>query len=125
MMMGLTMQTELDEGRGQAVGSHIRMSGRILGVDLFLDEVVLQREPPRYKVWETVGVPRLLVINSYRLGFDIASLPQAVTLRVFIGYNLPSAFGRRLLGRVLGPAYAKWCVRRMLDGAAARFAARK
>ena len=90
MMMGSTMQTELDEGRGQAVGSHIRMSGRILGVDLFLDEVVLQREPPRYKVWETVGVPRLLVINSYRLGFDIASLPQAVTLRVFIGYNLPS-----------------------------------
>jgi hypothetical protein len=125
MMMGSTMQTVLDEGRGRAVGSHIRMSGRILGVELFLDEVVLQREPPRFKAWETVGAPRLLVIGGYRLGFDVTSLQQDVVLRVFMGYNLPSSPGLRLLGRVLGPVYAKWCVRRMLDGAAARFSARK
>jgi hypothetical protein len=125
MMMGSTMQTVLDEGRGQRVGSHIRMSGKTLGLELFLDEVVLQREPPRYKLWETVGTPRLLVIGGYRMGFDVASLPQGAALRVFIGYNLPSSPGLRLFGRVLGPVYAKWCVRQMLDGAAARFAARK
>ena len=54
MMMGSSMQTLLDEGRGQVVGSHIRMTGRMLGIELFLDEVVRKREPPRHKEWETV-----------------------------------------------------------------------
>jgi hypothetical protein len=119
MMMGSSMKTSFDEGGGQAIGSHVRMTGRMLGIELFLDEVVREREPPRRKAWETVGTPRLLVIGGYRLGFDIAPIGQRTVLRVFIDYNLPFSFGQRLLGRVFGPVYAKWCVRQMVDGAAA------
>ena len=31
---------------GRSVGSHIRLSGRILGMQLYVDEVVTQRNPP-------------------------------------------------------------------------------
>src|SRR4051812_34553551 len=63
---------------------------------------------------ETAGTPRLLVIGGYRLGFDLASSGEQADLRVFIGYDLPSSPGQRLLGRILGPVYAKWCVRQMV-----------
>ena len=121
MMMGSSMQTSLDEGRGQVVGSLVRMTGRMLGIDLALEEVVQVREPPRRKEWETVGHPRLLVIAGYRLGFDIAPAGEYANLRIFIGYNLPSSPGLRLLGYVFGPLYARWCVRQMVEGARNNF----
>jgi hypothetical protein len=121
MMMGSSMQTSFDEGLGRAVGSHVQMSGKILGRTLFLDEVVRQREPPHRKEWETVGTPRLLVIGSYRLGFDVSTTGKRANLSVFIGYNLPATPGQRLLGNILGPVYAKWCVRQMIDGARVNF----
>jgi hypothetical protein len=68
MMGGGRMLVDVDAARGQAVGSHIRLSGKVFGVRLFLDEVVTRRNPPTDKVWETVGIPRLLVIGSYRMG---------------------------------------------------------
>lgn len=71
MMGGGRMSVNLDEAKGQAVGSHIRLSGRVFGVPVHLDEVVTRREPPIYKVWETVGAPRLLVIGAYSMGLEI------------------------------------------------------
>ncbi len=121
MMMGSSMQTSFDEDRGQLVGSRVRMTGRMLGIDLALEEVIQVREPPRRKEWETIGHPRLLVIGDYRLGFEIASVGEYANLRVFIGYNLPSSPGLRLLGYIFGPVYARWCVRQMVDGARASF----
>jgi hypothetical protein len=71
MMAGGRMETKLDASRGQAVGSRIGMSGRVLGIDLEVEEVVTERNPPRRKVWETTGAPKLLVIDHYRMGFEI------------------------------------------------------
>lgn len=69
MMGGGRMDIQADAGRGQVVGSHIRLSGKILGIQLYLDEVVTQHEPPYRKAWQTVGTPKLLVIGHYRNGF--------------------------------------------------------
>ncbi len=121
MMMGGRMQISFDDGRGQRVGSHVQMTGRMMGFDLFLEEVVTERVPPRHKVWETVGSPTLLVIGNYRLGFDIASKGNSSDLRVFIEYDLPSSPRLRWLGNLLGSIYAKWCVRQMVKSARLRF----
>ena len=59
MMGGGKMTYELDEQKGQAVSSHIRMDGSAFGLRLSLDGVVTERIPPRRKVWQTVGTPRL------------------------------------------------------------------
>ena len=97
------------------------MTGRMLGVDHSLEEVAREREPPRHKEWETIGSPRLLVIGSYRLGLEVASVGIRAEVRVFIGYNHPSSPGEGFLGRFFGPVYARWFVRQMVDGARAQF----
>ena len=107
------MEVELDAGRGRAVGSHIVLRGRVFGIRLYLDEVVIEHEPPLKKNWETVGEPRLLVIGPYRMGFDLESEGSTARLRVSIGYQLPRKGISRVLGRLFGRSYAKWCVRQI------------
>ena len=121
-MGGGRMKTILDEGRGQTVGSHIRVSGRVFGLELSLDEVVTERERPIRKVWETVGSPRLLVIGPYRMGFQLTPRGSGSLLRVFIDYALPTPWPERWLGRVFGGYYAHWCTQRMVNDAVRPFA---
>jgi hypothetical protein len=121
-MGGGRMKTMLDERRGQSVGSHIRVSGRVLGLELSLDEVVTEREPPTRKVWETVGSPRLLVIGPYRMGLEVTPGGSGSLLRVFIDYAMPSSWPARWLGRVFGGYYAHWCTQSMVNDAVRQFA---
>ena len=123
MLGGGYMHVELDAARGQAIGSRIAMSGRAFGFRLALEEVVTERRPPTHKAWETRGTPRLLVIGPYRLGFDLVPVPGAAKLRVFIDYALPDTGPGRLLGRLFGSAYARWCTQRMVDDAIGHFSA--
>ena len=124
MMGGGRMSIETDDAKGQAVGSHIRMGGRVFGLRILLDEVVIRRDPPHHKVWETVGVPKLLVVGPYRMGFDIRPSKGGSDVRVFIDYDLPSGLFTRWLGRLFGDWYAKWCVDQMLNGAVEAFDSR-
>jgi hypothetical protein len=80
MMGGGRMLVSTDKGHGQVVGSHIRLDGRVFGIHLTVDEVVVRRVPPVEKTWETVGTPRLLVIGPYLMGIQIA--PGAVGSRL-------------------------------------------
>ena len=120
MMGGGKMTYTLDEQKGQAVGSHIRMGGSAFGLQLSLDEVVTERIPPRRKVWQTIGTPRLVVIGPYEMGFELTGAGAGSALRVWIDYDLPP----RGLGRfvpALGDAYARWCVKQMASDAARAF----
>lgn len=117
------MQTELDQGQGQKTGSRIRLSGRVFGVDLSVEEVVTERQPPRRKVWETTGAPKLLVIGHYRMGFELSPQGNGSMLRVFIEYALPERGTARWLGRLFGRYYARWCTRQMVDDAVRHFMA--
>lgn len=119
MMAGSRMYTDVDAGLGQRVGSHITMSGTVFGFHLALDEVVTEREPPRIKIWQTVGTPTLLVIGSYRMGVEIEPQDGHTRLRVFIDYSLPARHA--WLGRLFGRMYARWCVARMAQGAVREF----
>ena len=121
MMGGGRMTIEFDEGRGRAIGSHIKMGGTAFGISLYLDEVVTEREPPRRKAWETVGQPRLLVVGAYRMGFDITPSADGSDLRVWITYDLAPSLLGRWLGPILAPLYARWCVNRMAGDAASHF----
>jgi hypothetical protein len=121
MMGGGSMHYELDDGRGQRVGSLVRMSGRVMGIQLELEERIVERQPPLRKVWETTGLSRLLVIGQYRLGFEIECHADGSHFRVFIDYSLPEKIPGRLLGIFFGSIYARWCTRRMVDDATIYF----
>ena len=116
MMGGGRMYTQIDADHGQKVGSHIRMSGKILGMNFFLDEVVTQYEPPYLKIWKTVGDLKLLIIGHYQMGFKIEEEKNKSRLTVFINYKLPPSASTRWMGYLFGGVYAKWCVRQMLYG---------
>lgn len=118
-MMGTSMRMETDAQGGRSLGSVIRMSGRVLGLPIGLEEVVTHRDPPRLKAWEIVGQPRLLVVGPYRMGFGIEPAGGGSQLTVFIDYAMPASRGGRLLGWLLGRFYARWCCQRMLADAQA------
>ncbi len=121
MMAGGKMDTQTDEGKGQKVGSHIRLRGKVLGIDLFLDEVVTEHQPPLRKAWQTVGNLNLLVIGHYRMGWGINPEDSYSTLKVYIDYDLPESFKTRWLGYLFGKMYAKWCVNQIVNGVKAHF----
>lgn len=114
MMAGGSMRIETDALRGRAVGSRIRLAGKVLGITLELDEIVVEHEPPHHKVWETVGTPRLVIIGAYRMGFEVEPVDTASRVRVWIDYDLPEARVTHWLGRIFGRLYARWCTVRML-----------
>jgi hypothetical protein len=124
------MQITTDTLGGRALGSRIRIRGRVLGLDLSAEEIVTVHEPPRRKAWETIDGVRLLVIGSYRMGFEIApsetrsDAAEGIlsTLRVFIDYDLPGSGISLWLGRLLGSWYARWCTNQMLSDAVKAFA---
>lgn len=122
MMMGGRMSYEFDADKGRAVGSVIRMGGSFLWLRLFVEEVVTVRDPPRLKTWETHGVPRLVIIGGYRMGFEISPANATSRLRVFIDYQRPSGVIGQVLGSLFAPLYARWCVSRMAKDAERHFA---
>jgi hypothetical protein len=121
MMAGSKMAIELDDAKGQAVGSHIRLTGRVLGRPTSVDETGTERAPPARKLWETTGSPKLLVIGPYRMGFEIAPKSASSLLRVFIDYALPAGMFSKWLGRLFGGYYARWCTESMAEDAAKHF----
>lgn len=122
MMGGGRMQVELDDGRGQKIGSRIRLAGKVFGIELSVEEVVTERNPPHRKVWKTTGAPKLLVVGHYRMGFELSPRGRNSMLRVFIEYELPPGPATRWLGRLFGESYAQWCTRRMVDDTVKHFA---
>ena len=115
------MAVELDAPQGRTVGARIRLSGRVLGIPLCVEEIVTERKPPLRKAWETTGRPQLLVIGPYRMGYEITPEGQSSRLRVFIDYALPVGPISHWIGRLFGNFYARWCTQRMADDAAMHF----
>lgn len=116
-MAGAAVTVQSDPPPGHGVGTVIRMDGRVLGIPLHLEETVTEHAPPWRKTWATVGEPRLLVMGAYRMGFVLTQQRKTTLLRVWIDYALPTSPIGRLLGKLLAPFYARWCVRRMAEDA--------
>lgn len=114
MMMGSRMKTTIDNDHFQKVGSHLQMEGNVLGMNLFLDEVVTKRISPKIKVWETVGKPKLLVVGDYQMTVNISPKNSGSLLTVSIDYDLPET--NKWLGVLFGRFYARWCVGLMVNG---------
>lgn len=120
-LAGASMAIETDAKGGRAVDSHIRLAGRMLGISLYVEGKVVQREPPKLKAWETVGEPRLLVIGRYRMSVSIEGRPDRSRVRIAIDYALPANAPPRWLGMAFGSMYARWCVRQIAQDLVRQF----
>jgi hypothetical protein len=115
---GVSMSIDTDAAGGRTVGSHISLRGRMMGLLLSVECEVVQRDPPRFKAWKTVGVTRLLVIGPYCMSVAIEPRSSGSNITIAIDYALP----RHRFWRLFGPFYARWCVRQMANDVAQRFA---
>jgi hypothetical protein len=107
--------------KGRRLGSRVRLLGFFLGLNLEIDQRVIDRELARSKAWQTVGNPRMLIVARYRMGFSLSPLSNGCRLTAFIDYALPEKAIGRLLGALAGRVYARWCVRNLLQQALAHF----
>jgi len=123
MTAGMAMRIDVDAQGGRSIGSQIRMSGRMLGLTLSLEEAITERAPPLHKAWQTFGTPRLIVIGHYRMGFDLQPAGAVTRLRVWIDYELPSSGMPHWLAKPLARTYARWCTEQMLRTAHNHFKA--
>ena len=121
MKLGSRMSISVDADDGRVVGSKIRMQGRMMGIPLSLEEVITGRQVPARKVWQTIGMPNLVIMAHYRMGVELTPSGNASPVRVFIDYSLPTAALGSWLGRLLGGVYARWCVKQMAGDAARNF----
>jgi len=71
MMAGSRMRYEFDEARGRAEHALVHLRGSMLGLTLAIDEEVVEHNPPFAKAWQTIGTPRMLVLDSYRMGYRL------------------------------------------------------
>ncbi|MEO2131146.1 MAG: hypothetical protein ABGX78_07915 [Microbacterium sp.] len=71
-------ELKLDDAAGKKIGSHIVMRGTAFGFDLYLDEVVVEREPGVKKTGETV---KDRVVGAYRPGFVLVPLKTGSLLK--------------------------------------------
>lgn len=121
MMAGSKMNLKLDDKSGKGVGAEIVLEGKMMGLPLFVREYVTESSPPSRKVWETQGPQKMIVIDQYRMGFELSPSEEGSTLKVFIDYTLPASGANRFMGLLLGHVYAKWCTETMLKDAAKHF----
>ena len=121
MMLGSCMSIDVDADGGRVIGSKIRMRGRMMGIPLSLEEVIIERQVPYKKVWKTIGTPNLQVMAHYRMGFELTPKGDSSLVHVFIDYSLPTNAPGSWLGRLLGGIYARWCTKQMADDAARHF----
>ncbi len=121
LLLGGSMTYEFEAAKGRATGSVIRMAGSFLGISLVVREVVTDRTPPSAKLWETRGPQRMMVIDSYVMGFETRRIGGGTEVRVFIDYQLPPGLPERWLGLLFAPFYARWCVSRMVKDVSRHF----
>lgn len=122
LMMGYsTLRMELDAAGGRAVGSVMRLRGRFLAWPLAVDEAVIERREPWGKAWETSGIPKLILLAGYRMGFKVQVQEGRTHVTIWIDYALPTRGLPAFAGRCLGAAYARWCVDHMLQDTAKHF----
>jgi hypothetical protein len=124
MMLGSTMDIFMDGLQTREVGSEFGFKGRIVGVPLFVREVVTLRQPPRSKRWETVGDPVLWVIGAYEMCFELRPETAGASLTVGIRYERPQRGFPRFLSIFCHRAYAKWCTKKMVADAQRYFSNR-
>lgn len=120
MMAGSKMKIKLDSKSGKDVGAEIVLEGSMLGLPLLVREFVTESVPGHRKVWETKGPQKMLIIDQYKMGFELAANGSKSTLSVFIDYDLPVG-PARALGALFGHIYAKWCVEKMASDAKKHF----
>ncbi len=67
MMMGSKLKIEHLPSPEKGVGAIFRRSGKMMGLPIDFTETVTLWKENKEKVWETIGLPEMIILGCYRM----------------------------------------------------------
>jgi len=113
-MMGGKMHLEFLTANKTGLHTKYRWTGRVLWWPLDFTVKVTKWEKGKEKVWETIGITKLVIYSWFRMNLNIFSIPNGSFTRLSISYKKPAGFFNRIVCFVLGNWYCRWCIKNML-----------
>lgn len=115
MMMRSKLTLEQLSQNSTGVGASYRWHGKMLGLPIDFTEMVMKWEPPKHKVWETVGEAKIIIMSWYRMWFEIKPIEHGTLLKLFISYLPPQNWFFKIVSYLLAWLYCNWCLNNMLN----------
>lgn len=115
MMMGSKLKLEQLSTNPSGVGARYRWYGKMMGLTIDFTEAVTKWQPPLFKEWETVGDVKLIIMNWYKMWFEIIPAENGATVRLSISYLPPKQWFYLILSLLFAKWYCNWCINNMLN----------
>lgn len=113
-MMGSRLALEQLSDNKTGLNSKFRWYGKTMGLSMDFTVRVTKWIDNEEKVWETIGAARMIILSWYRMYLKLSSKNDGTLVKLGIDYNLPKNLFWRIIGALLAPLYASWCVNNML-----------
>lgn len=118
-MMGGKMQLEFLSPHKTGLHTKYRWRGKVLWWKMDFTVDVTKWIRGREKVWETVGMAKLILYSWFRMNLNVEPMPNESESIAYlsISYEKPNGFFNKILCLLLGDWYCKWCLKNMLSDA--------
>ena len=113
-MVGGKMDLEFLTDQKTGLNTKYRWTGKVLWWDLCFTVLVTTWVRGQEKVWETIGITKLIIYSCFRMNLKVWKVPEGSTAQLSITYEKPKGFFNQILCLLLGGWYCKWCIKNML-----------
>jgi len=113
-MMGGKMDFEFLTEQKKGLHTKYKWTGKVLWRDMDFTVSVTKWIRGKEKVWETIGITKLIIFSWFRMNLKIRKVPEGSAAHLSISYEKPSGLLNRILCFLLGSWYCKWCITNML-----------
>ncbi|RYE02277.1 MAG: SRPBCC family protein [Sphingobacteriales bacterium] len=122
-MMGGKMELEFLSTQKTGLGTRYQWTGQVLWWKLDFTVAVTKWIEGSEKTWQTEGDAQLILYSAFKMHLYVHLVTGGSEAFLSISYDLPNGFFQKLLCRIAGGWYARWCLKNMLRDAAAKLAA--
>ena len=91
-MMAGNLKLEHLSGPEKGVGATFRWKGKVMGFSLDFTETVTHWTENKEKIWETIGTPKLVILDWYRLLLKTLPVKEGTLTTLEIQYTRPKKF---------------------------------
>lgn len=116
-LMGSKLNLEILSENKSRPGAIYRWYGKILGLTIDFSETVTKWVPNKEKAWQTIGVPKIIIMSNYEMRFLVEPFGEKTRLIFEINYDLPRSPFWKFIGFLLDGWYSRWCLKNMIKGA--------
>lgn len=114
-MMGSKLELKQLSENATGLNSTYQWYGKMMGLTMDFTVVVTQWTQDKEKIWETVGEAKMIILSWYKMKLLLTPVKDTTQVELSIDYEIPKTLFFRILGFLLAPLYANWCLNNMLQ----------